>query len=90
MVDQLLALARADAWDDFQTMFAEYAKLTANMPQIAWSLYEVDVIDEIRSLLLEIEAKHQQLLPLANAWKEELKTILNSEVQSRRLDEKYR
>ncbi|WP_157670904.1 flagellar protein FliT [Chitinibacter sp. GC72] len=89
-VDQLLVLAESELWDDFQTIFADYEKLTANMLPIAWSLYAVDVRDEIKDLLIEIESKHQRLLPLAISWKAELKAILNSEVQSRRLDEKYR
>lgn len=89
-VDQLLVLAEAELWDDFQTIFPDYEKLTANMPQIVWSLYAGDVRDEIENLLVEIESKHQRLLPLAISWKAELKSILNSEVQSRRLDEKYR
>jgi hypothetical protein len=88
--NEMLALAKDEAWDDFERKCTEYQLITASLPEIPWAEYNATAREEIACHLRAIEQLHQQILPLAQEWHAELKGLLHNQIQSRRLDEKYR
>ncbi|WP_410498782.1 hypothetical protein [Chitinibacter sp. S2-10] len=88
--EQLLRLANIGAWDDFEQQFPAYNQWSLSLPLIAWSDYSISDQQLIKDKLLYLQQQHDALLVLTKEWRAELQGILQSEVQGRKLDERYR
>ncbi len=89
-IEALLALAKAEQWDDLLLAWPGYELLTLNLTNICWASIPEDEVALLETQLRQIETNHSQLLELTSAWRDELQDILQNTVQSRKLNDHYR
>lgn len=87
---ELQALAEQERWDDLLLVWPKYDKASDSLPVIDWEV--ISSIDQVqlKDKLQILQKQHEQLMNATLAWRTELQDILQSTVQSRRLNDTYR
>ncbi|MBM5570874.1 MULTISPECIES: flagellar protein FliT [Deefgea] len=90
LVRQFNQLAEQELWDDLLVLWPKYELLSQNLPQIEWSQYSSAEQQLIQQQMLKIDAVHSNLMASTIAWRSELQDMLQTSMQSRKLNDHYR
>lgn len=90
VIDELNALAEKELWDDLLLQWSRYDAQTANLPQIDWREFPAQDQETLAQTMRQLDASNTRLMTLTQTWRNELQDILQSTVQSRKLNDHYR
>lgn len=90
LIEQLNDLAEKELWDDLLLLWPRYELLSHDLPQIEWARFTAKEQQLIQEQMLKIDSVHSRLMKLTLAWRNELQDMLQTTVQSRKLNDHYR
>jgi Flagellar protein FliT len=90
VIGQLNELAEKELWDDLLVLWPRYEALSHHLPQIDWERLSIAEQQLLQESMLNLDSAHTHLMVLTLAWRDELQDILQTTVQSRKLNNHYR
>lgn len=90
LIEQLNDFAENELWDDMLLLWPRYELLSRDLPQLEWTGFSISERLLLEEQIVKMDLAHSRLMELTVAWRNELQDILQSTVQSRKLNDHYR
>lgn len=89
-LQNLLDLAREEAWDDFTDRATNYQALLEQLPVIEWKQLSTHQQLELEKLLHELQPMQEELQARTESWHKELASHLHGLHNTGKLERAYR